>query len=1014
MNINALPAQTDNLAFMEPERLVAPAPWVGHIPFVFWLVGKIRPRVVVELGTHTGNSYNAICQVVLAANTGSRCYAIDTWHGDPHAGIYGAEVLQELRSHHDPRYGAFSTLLQTTFDEARGQFADGSIDLLHIDGLHTYEAVRHDFETWRGALSSRGVVMFHDTCVTERDFGVYRLWEELSRQYPSINFRHSNGLGVLLVGTDVDEDLLAMTRDPAIRESTLQLYEALGRSLERRLELRELNGLIGDRERELAERGAYIEQKHTEIRVLDASLESALLQQQQQQQKLQSLQEQEERLREETQLLAQQRQKEQQQRETEQQQHDLKLHEQAQAHAAISAEADGLRGHRNQLLDDAEISRVRLSQMTEAVRAIRQSTSWRVTRPLRAVGHKLQQGRKVWKLSKKSMAHPRSYRRDIRSMREAWHEGGWPAVRQWLEVSAARASKPVLLNADLVKGFRADMAHWPVRPRITVLMATFNTEASVLQAALDSLHAQIYPHWELCVVDDNSTQPQVRRILQSEARIDARIRPVFASVNRGVSAATNSALAEATGDMCVLMDHDDLLEPQALFRMAEAFVEDAADFIYSDEVIVDADGEKVLGYTLRPAFSPEYLRGHPYIVHLCGFRTSLLRRLGGLNTSLTISQDYDLLLRVSEVATRIAHIPEVLYRWRTRPDSVGHQKKAAVVQTSSQVLDAHLKRIGLQGHVQAGPSFNFFDCRYALTPGLKVAIVIPTKNRHELVRQCVESIEISTPRSLYEIFVVNHDSDEPESQAYFEELARSHHVLPYSGEFNFSKINNAAVAAIPQGFTHYLFCNNDVEAIENGWLERMLELGQREKVGAVGARLLYPDGRSCQHAGVCIGMFGAAEHYGKFLPVTTPAGSPEPGYMGTFIVNREMSAVTAACMLVRREVFEKVGGFDDLLAVGFGDVDLCLRIRQADFQVLFCAHATLIHHESLSRGKSVNDPHPEDSALFRQRWQALVDAGDDYFSPNLSSVSTRWDVVPQMKIERRIRRRLFERVAVDR
>lgn len=536
---------------------------------------------------------------------------------------------------------------------------------------------------------------------------------------------------------------------------------------------------------------------------------------------------------------------------------------------------------------------------------------------------------------------------------------------------------------------------WTRKPLISVLMPVYNTPEKWLREALDSVLNQAYPFWELCIADDASTLPHVRRVLEEYRCRDERVKIVYRDSNGHISVASNSALQLASGDYTALFDHDDLLEHQALFRLAESIREEWPDVIYSDEALISEQSGEVIGHAFRPAFSPELLRSHSYIVHLAAFRTELLRRIGGFDERLTISQDYDLVLRAVEQAKSIVHIPEVLYRWRTHDDSTGHRKQNEVMDTSKRVLARHLERCGVKAEVSDGRIFNFFDVRYPLADGLRVAIVIPTKNHGELVRQCVESIVRTVSEVAYDIVVIDHASDDPNSLTYFAELAKQHTVLRYEGAFNFSAINNWAIRQLGGVYSHYLLCNNDIEAIEPGWLERMLELGQQPDAGIVGAKLYYPDRRIIQHAGVCVGMFRMAEHYGKFMDKDLPDGSDiHPGYLGSLIANHEMSAVTAACLLMRRDTFEWVGGFDEAIAVGFGDVDLCLRVRQAGYRVLFCPHAELIHHESYSRGKTETkvDPHPEDSAYFRGRWQAFIENGDPYYNPNLTLYNTYWSL----------------------
>ena len=328
------------------------------------------------------------------------------------------------------------------------------------------------------------------------------------------------------------------------------------------------------------------------------------------------------------------------------------------------------------------------------------------------------------------------------------------------------------------------------------------------------------------------------------------------------------------------------------------------------------------------------------------------------------------------------------------------------METSRKVLVRHLERCGEPGDVKDGQLFNYYEVRYPIEPGQRVAIIIPTKNHWKLVKQCVESIERTVTGIPYDILIIDHASTDPESLAYFQQLSGRHKVLRYEGHFNFSAINNWAVTHLDHAYSHYLFCNNDIEATNVGWLERMIELGQKLDVGIVGAKLLYPGGKTFQHAGVCVGMFGIAEHYAKFMDERLSDGSIDPGYHGALIVNHEVSAVTAACALMRRDAFERVGGFDEGLAVGFGDVDLCLRTLEAGYRILYCPHAALIHHESYTRGKSREDPHPEDTALFAKKWRKFLDQGDPYYNPNLGIHSTKWDIRLPMEFKIDIHRRV--------
>ena len=639
---------------------------------------------------------------------------------------------------------------------------------------------------------------------------------------------------------------------------------------------------------------------------------------------------------------------------------------------------------------------------------------------LRKLPHKLRQlARSLYLLA----ADPRHLGSNSRKLWRAWRAGGTQMLKhQLLSLGHPDAPTPPVaptdawqdyqqrLQSDVLPLLRKEIAALAEPVTISILVPTYNTQPDMLTAMVESVRAQIYPHWELCIADDASPQPHVRQMLQELAAQEPRIKLHLGESNRGVSHATNQALALATSPFVVLLDHDDLLQPQAIYRVAQCVQADDPDMLYSDEVLVSPDGSQVLQYFHRPAFSPEYLRSHPYIVHLVGFRTALLRELGGFDESLSISQDYDLILRVSEAARRIAHIPEILYQWRTHTGSAGHEKMAQVMETSTAVLQRHLDRSGQAATAVPGVSFNFFQARHQIAEGQRVAIIIPTKNYGHLVRQCVESIQATVKHAAYDLIVIDHDSTEPASLDYFAQLAKdgTATVLRYHGPFNFSAINKWAVRQLTRDYSHYLFCNNDIEALSEGWLEHMLAQCQDPNVGMVGAQLLYPDRTSIQHAGVCVGAFGIAEHYGKFLKL--PPDLVDIAFMGRLVCTHEVSAVTAACLLMRKEAFDAIDGYDEKLAVGFGDVDLCLRTLQLGWRVLYCPQATLIHHESITRGKAEGyDPHPEDSALFASRWREFLDNGDPYFHPAFEVRHTCWLVRTPMQCEPSIRRRLFTR-----
>jgi len=659
-------------------------------------------------------------------------------------------------------------------------------------------------------------------------------------------------------------------------------------------------------------------------------------------------------------------------------------------------------------------SSAQVRALGDHIKDLHASTSWRITRPVRAVGRLRIALRLAASLVRSMAREPDTIRRRLSLLRHGWREGGWDGVQKALaEAKAAEHKGTAWLeyrdNLERVErpALVVRMGTLARQPLISLVVPVYNPDKDMFRQMLVSVREQIYPYWELCLADDGSTVPYVRQIMQEFAGADRRIRVSFATQNGGVSKASNRALEMASGEFVVLADHDDVIEEQALLRIAESIVADEPDMVYSDEVLVTHDRDSVIRYAYRPAFSPEYLRSHPYIVHLAAFRAELLHDIGGWNEELAISQDYDLILRASERAKRIVHIPEILYRWRIHGSSAGIARQGQVMDVSRTVLQRHLERSGEEGLVQEGPSFNLFDTRYTRRDGSKVAIVIPTKNHGDLLRQCIESIHATAAGAHYDIVVVDHESDDPATRAYLDSIRAQAQVLRYEGAFNFAAINNFAVSHLDSSYTHYLLCNNDIEAYEQGWLERMLELGQHPDVGIVGARLFYPDRRTIQHAGVCIGMFGAAEHYAKGVRI--PDESLEAGYGELLDLNHEVAAVTAACLLIRADTWKEVAGFDESIAVGFGDVDLCLRVGEAGFRVIYCAHARLVHHESFTRGVSQVDPHPEDSSLYRIKWKELLKLGDPYYSPGLSLLSTKWQVRVPLPFQVDVRRRIWTR-----
>ena len=521
-----------------------------------------------------------------------------------------------------------------------------------------------------------------------------------------------------------------------------------------------------------------------------------------------------------------------------------------------------------------------------------------------------------------------------------------------------------------MKGAIKEFGYTPV---ISVVTPVYNTDEVWLRKCIESVRAQVYPHWELCLVNDGSTRPHVRAILDEYATSEPRILVEHLDRNQGIAGASSHALKLASGDFVALLDHDDELPPEALFEVVKRLNDTPdLDLIYTDEDKLEADGRRTEPF-FKPDWSPDLLSSMNYITHLSVFRHSLLSEIGGFRHGLDGSQDYDLLLRFTERTERIAHIAKVLYHWRKVPGSVAASfaAKPHAYEAGRQALEDSLRRRGWEGEVEAVRP-GTYTVRYRLRESPMVSIIIPTRDRWSLLQQCLRSIEERTIYKRYEVIILDNDSTEPEAIHGLNAVASKHRVLPFPGAFNFSALNNFG-AAQARG-DYLLFLNNDTQVVEPDWLGAMLEQAQRPEVGAVGARLHYPDGR-IQHAGLVLGIGGVADH--AFRGLSGDAFS----YFGLATVVRNVSAVTAACMMMRRGAFDEVHGFDERLEVALNDVDLCLRLRQRGYLVVYTPRAHLYHHESGTRGRL--HP-PKDEELVWKLWGDVIRAGDPYYNANLT------------------------------
>ncbi|MDQ3756385.1 MAG: glycosyltransferase [Actinomycetota bacterium] len=514
------------------------------------------------------------------------------------------------------------------------------------------------------------------------------------------------------------------------------------------------------------------------------------------------------------------------------------------------------------------------------------------------------------------------------------------------------------------------------RPLISVLTPVFRPDPELLRRCVGSVRAQGYDRWEHCLCDDGSGDGEVTALLEELASEDERIRITARPVNAGISAATNSAAEVATGSFFALLDQDDELAPEVLGEVARTLLDDdTIDFLYTDEDKLDEAGERRDPF-FKPDWSPDLLLSHMYTGHLMVIRAKLFREVGGFRSEFDGSQDYDLALRISERARTVAHVPEIGYHWRQTSGSTAQQYSAkpyADTAARAALRDAVARR-GEEAFVEPGLHEGTFRVRRVIRGTPLVSIVIPFRDGAELLRRAVESLPISAGYDHWEALLVDNQSWEPETKALLPKLLVDDRcrVISYPDQFNWAAINNAAARQCEGDLL--LFLNSDVEGRAEGWLAAMVEHAQRPEIGVVGARLLYPGG-AVQHTGVVMGLGGGVAHHAFcFCP------AERPGYFSQAKVIRNYSAVTGACMMVRRQVFEELGGFDERLAVAFNDIDFCLRSRQQGYRVVSTPFAELVHYESATRGRAAVER--EESILMLERW-ADVMARDPYFNPNL-------------------------------
>lgn len=627
--------------------------------------------------------------------------------------------------------------------------------------------------------------------------------------------------------------------------------------------------------------------------------------------------------------------------------------------------------YREETKNSAALSLKAAEALREADR-VKNSKSWKITAPLRGITTLL-----------KKIPPVRAFFKLIKNIKRYGVKRTLAKIKRTLKMRKAARARAAYSSCSLEEQRRYEFER---KIKFSIIVPLYNTPVDFLKEMIDSVKVETYSSWELCLADGSNPEYNAAKDYCLAAAVaDERIKYKRLEKNLGISGNTNAALEMATGDYIALFDHDDKLHPSALFEMARAINDKGADFIYTDECKFVKNEEKdAYDFFFKPDFSADMLRSYNYICHFTAFSRELYEKVGGFRSEFDGSQDYDMILRLTEKASKIVHIPEILYFWRCHGASVASDisAKPYTLVAARAALAEHLQRVGLEGEVTDSTVPSTYRIRYEIKGNPLVSVIIPNKDHITELDLCLSSMyEKSTYRN-FEVIVVENNSTDHATFDYYKTASEKYErlkVVRWEHEFNYSKINNFGFGYAEGEYV--ILLNNDIEIITPEWIEEMLMLAQREDVGTVGMMLYYPD-QTIQHAGVIIGIGDVAGHSHKYFP------RGDNGYFSRLTVVQDYSAVTAAALMIPSSVYREVGGLEESFAVAFNDVDLCMKVRERGYHILWTPYAEAYHYESKSRGyeddKAKIERFYKEVDNFKSRWSDVLVAGDPYYNPNLT------------------------------